>query len=165
MTFRPSKWVLYAPVAVLPFLAAVFVEGRGLQDDVAGRALGNAQKAGANWATIRVEGRDVVLAGDSPSAEQRDAALAAAIGTYGVRLVDNQSRVVEPPPAAPTVKPVSGIWGSFTIAGTWPEANGNALSVGLAGTVSVVGKDAGLKSDGAGNWTLTPGLALARALR
>jgi hypothetical protein len=153
MGFRPSKWVLYSPVAVLPFLAALFVEGRGLQDDVARRVADNVARAGGSWATSSVEGRDVKLAGDAPSAAQMDAAIAAAVGTYGVRRVESAVRVVEPPPAAPVITPQSGIWGSFDIAGSWPESNGNVLSVGLAGKSWTAGKNPELATDGAGKWT------------
>jgi len=160
MGFRPSKWILYSPVAVLPFLAALFVEGRGLQDDVARRVADNVAKAGGSWATSSVEGRDVKLAGDAPSAAQMDAAIAAAVGTYGVRRVESAVRVVEPPPAAPVITPQSGIWGSFDIAGSWPESNGNVLSVGLAGKSWTAGKNPELATDGAGKWTLKPAIML-----
>ena len=41
MSFRPPRWVLYVPVAVLPFLAALFLQGRGLHDDLSQRVLEN----------------------------------------------------------------------------------------------------------------------------
>ena len=40
------------------------------------------------------------------------------------------------------------------LAGTWPEGTANGLSVSLAGKTYVLGTDAGLTSDGAGNWQL-----------
>ena len=160
MGFRPSKWVLYAPVAVLPLLAAVFLQGRGLQDDIATRVTANLSSAGIDWAKAGVQGRDVQLAGDAPSADQVDAAIATSLSTYGVRRVVSIMRVVEPPPAAPVIAPRSGIWGTFTIGGTFPEGNGNSLSVNLAGESWTLGKDSQLASDGSGNWTLKPDLAL-----
>ena len=160
MRFRPSKWVLYAPVAVLPFLAAVFLQGRSLQDDIATRVTANLSSAGIDWAKAGVQGRDVQLAGDAPSADQVDAAIATSLSTYGVRRVVSIMRVVEPPPAAPVIAPRSGIWGTFTIGGTFPEGNGNSLSVNLAGESWTLGKDSQLTSDGSGNWVLKPDLAL-----
>jgi hypothetical protein len=103
MPFRPSKWVIYAPVALLPFLAAVFLEGLSLQADIANRVLQNLHKAGATWAKSHVDGRDVVVSGDAPSADQVDAAIAAVLATRGVRRVDSTVRIVEPPPAAPDI--------------------------------------------------------------
>ena len=41
-----------------------------------------------------------------------------------------------------------------SLAGTWSEGAGNGLSVSLAGRTYVLGTDAGLTSDGAGNWQL-----------
>ena len=156
MRFRPSKWLQYSPVAILPFLAALYLQGPGLREDIAVRVAGNLSKAGADWAKAGIDGRDVLLAGDSPSAEQVDAAIAAVIGTYGVRRVESTVRVVEPPPAAPVIAPQSGIWGSFVIGGTWPEGNGNGLTLGFTGKTWVFGKDSQLASDGAGNWSLKP---------
>jgi outer membrane protein OmpA-like peptidoglycan-associated protein len=40
------------------------------------------------------------------------------------------------------------------LAGTWPEGASNGLSVSLAGKTYVLGADAALSSDGAGNWKL-----------
>ncbi len=156
MPLHPSKWVIYAPVAVLPFLAALFIQGKSLPDDIRQRVAANLANAGADWATPAVAGRDVRLSGDSPSAEQVDQAIAAALGTAGVRRVDSSIRIVEPPPAAPTVKPVSGFWGAFDLTGTWPEGKGNTLRLVIAENAWVLGKDASLSSDGQGNWTLKP---------
>jgi hypothetical protein len=104
MPFRPSKWVIYAPVALLPFLAALFLEGRTLQADIANRVMQNLHEAGATWAISRVEGRDVIVSGDAPSANQVDAAIAAVLATRGVRHVDSTIRIVEPPPSPATVQ-------------------------------------------------------------
>ncbi|WP_373504769.1 hypothetical protein, partial [Aestuariivirga sp.] len=68
MPFRPSKWAIYAPVAVLPFLAALFLQGRGLQDDISRQVLDNLSRVDAGWARAEIAGRDVRLAGDAPSA-------------------------------------------------------------------------------------------------
>ncbi len=160
MQFRPSKWIIYAPVAVLPFLAALFLQGRALQDDISGRVAENIAKAGADWAKTSIDGRDVKLAGDSPSAEQLDATIAAITGTKGVRRVDSIARIVEPPPAAPTINPASGESGRLSLSGTWPEGKGNSLKISLGGKTWTSGADAALKSDGAGNWTLIPDVVL-----
>ncbi len=76
--------------------------------------------------------------------------------------------VEAPPPAPapsapeePTVSAVSGFGNTPTISGTWPEADGNALTVGLAGKDYKLGTDAELASDGSGNWKLTPSSSLA----
>lgn len=96
MSFRPSKWVIYAPVALLPFLAALVLEGRSLQTEILNRVTQSLSSAGTTWAKPAVDGRDVILSGDAPSAEQIDAAIAAAVGTPGVRLVDSTARIASP---------------------------------------------------------------------
>lgn len=64
-------------------------------------------------------------------------------------------------PEAPTVAAVSGFGNTPTISGTWPESDGNVLTVGLAGKDYKLGTDAELSSDGSGNWKLTPSSTLA----
>jgi outer membrane protein OmpA-like peptidoglycan-associated protein len=58
-------------------------------------------------------------------------------------------------PADPTVTLYSGTQSPSTITGTWAEGDAVSLKVSLNGTMAELGKDAGLKSDGQGNWSLT----------
>ncbi len=66
-----------------------------------------------------------------------------------------------PAPGAPTVSRVSGFSNTPNARGTWPERNGNKLSVALASRVYQLGTDKELVSDGSGNWSLTPSSPLA----
>lgn len=55
---------------------------------------------------------------------------------------------------APTLASSTIMEARPSLAGTWSEAAGNGLSVSLAGRTYVLGTDAALTSDGAGNWQL-----------
>lgn len=93
MSLRPSKWALHAPIAVLPFLAALFLQGKTLHDGIVERASAALAAAGASWARVEVDGRDLTLSGDSPDETQRAAAIAAVTGDDGVRLVIDRTRL------------------------------------------------------------------------
>ncbi len=56
--------------------------------------------------------------------------------------------------AAPTLTSSTIMEARPALAGTWPEGAANGLSVSLAGKTYVLGTDAALSSDGAGNWKL-----------
>jgi outer membrane protein OmpA-like peptidoglycan-associated protein len=159
MPFRPMKWVLYSPIAVLPFLASVVLEGRSMQARLASEAEAGLNEAEAVWAKAVVNGRDLTLSGDAPSNEQLDRAVAAVTGLYGIRRVDVAARVVELPPPQPVVGIFSGQGINVVLSGTWPEGKGNSLAIALAGRTYVSGSDAALSSDGQGSWKLAlPGL-------
>ena len=57
MTFRPRKWLLYAPVAILPFLAALVLNGSAVLEDVAVRAQNSLFAAKADWAKLTFDAR------------------------------------------------------------------------------------------------------------
>jgi hypothetical protein len=61
---------------------------------------------------------------------------------------------VEAAMAPPTLKSATVMEARPSLAGTWPEGAATALSVTLAGRAYVLGTDAALTSDGAGNWKL-----------
>ena len=67
------------------------------------------------------------------------------------------------PPATPTVRLSATELSPASISGTWAEGDAISLSVGIEGTIAVLGTDRILRSDGAGNWavdlnrTLDPG--------
>ncbi|MDP1699622.1 MAG: Ig-like domain-containing protein [Aestuariivirga sp.] len=56
--------------------------------------------------------------------------------------------------AGPTLTSSTIMEARPALAGTWPEAAATGLSVSLAGRSYVLGTDAALSSDGAGNWKL-----------
>ena len=57
-------------------------------------------------------------------------------------------------PATPTVKLYAGTESPAAISGTWPEGDAVDLAVTFNGKTAVLGKDAGLTSDGKGAWSL-----------
>ena len=56
--------------------------------------------------------------------------------------------------AAPTLQITTAMEARPNLAGTWPEDVAKGLSIALAGRTYVLGTDAALTSDGAGNWKL-----------
>ncbi len=62
--------------------------------------------------------------------------------------------------AAPTLTSSTIMEARPALAGTWPEGAGKGLSVSMAGKTYVLGTDAALSSDGAGNWKLKSELVL-----
>jgi outer membrane protein OmpA-like peptidoglycan-associated protein len=66
------------------------------------------------------------------------------------------------PPALPELVPVvpDTPW-PYAITGKWPEAEGNTLTASLAGSSYTTGRNPELTSDGAGNFTFDPKVALA----
>ncbi len=59
-------------------------------------------------------------------------------------------------PPAPTVRPIFGTNNTPVIRGTWPQDGENSLAVELDGKAYSIGSGENLKSDGKGNWSLTP---------
>ncbi|MCB1377885.1 MAG: hypothetical protein KDK89_05890, partial [Alphaproteobacteria bacterium] len=164
MTFRPRKWLLYAPVAILPFLAALVLNGSAVLEDVAVRAQNSLFAAKADWAKLTFDGRDARLTGEAPNDEAADAAVAAVAATYGVRRVEGIIRVVPPPPKVelrqPTVDKVTAEASGLQVKGTWHEGHAVSLKARLADKTWSLGEGEALTSDGQGHWSLTPGLDL-----
>ncbi len=97
MAMRPGRWVLHAPIAVLPFLAALVLESPEMRADLSRRVSENLVASGsAAWATTALDGRDVTLSGEAPDEAAAAAALNAAAATYGVRRVTSLVRVAQP---------------------------------------------------------------------
>lgn len=94
MAMPARHWMVYAPVALLPLLAAWALGSAAIEADLVKRGRSSLDAAGAGWAKLAIEGRDARLAGDSPSQEAIDAAVAALLATRGIRLVENVARVV-----------------------------------------------------------------------
>jgi hypothetical protein len=84
---RPLQWLTYSPVTMLPLLAALMLEGPALQAKVEAGVRASLAEAGAGWAKADVRLRDVRLSGEAPSAEARDAVVAAVRAAPGVRRV------------------------------------------------------------------------------
>ena len=82
--WRPSQWLKWAPLTVLPFIASYAIQTNSLVEDIGKRA----QAAAGDWAKVVLDGRDVVLSGDAKSIALLDVAVKAVAGTYGVRSVD-----------------------------------------------------------------------------
>lgn len=82
-------------------------------------------------------------------------------GATGGATGQNVAQPAAAPPPAPTVNKTSGRSVRPSITGTWPEGDGNRLTVEIAGKTYQLGKDGELTSDGNGNWTLKLGKDLS----
>jgi len=82
-------------------------------------------------------------------------------GTSGGNTEQNVVQTDAAPPPAPTVNKTSGRSVRPSITGTWPEGDGNRLTVEIAGKTYQLGKGGELSSDGSGNWTLKLGKDLS----
>jgi osmotically-inducible protein OsmY len=94
MPMRPLTWLKLAPVALLPLLAAYAISSGEMRRDLERRATAALTESGAGWASLKLDGRDATLRGDSPSQQAIDAALAAVAGVAGIRKVENAARLV-----------------------------------------------------------------------
>lgn len=98
---------ILAAVAVLIYMAilgARWLQPR-MEADIAGRVTTTLASQGLLFADVAISGRDVVLTGEAPSAEARDAAVTAAVRVLGVASVSNALIVVTPSTVMPkTVK-------------------------------------------------------------
>lgn len=158
MKCNPRKWLLWAPLAALPLLAAYWLNSNGLEHKLAEAAGANLSSIKADWAKLSFDGRDAVLEGNAPGRKAIDEAVSAVAGTAGVRRVDAASAKVVLAP--PTITSVVTNNNRPEIKGTWPEVFAKTLSVILPDRSFVLGKDPELKSDGAGNWSLVPAESL-----
>ena len=66
MPMRPLTWLKFAPVALLPLLAAYAINSGKLLRDLEGRASQVVAQSGAGWAKLSFDGRDATIQGDSP---------------------------------------------------------------------------------------------------
>jgi outer membrane protein OmpA-like peptidoglycan-associated protein len=154
MRCNPGKWLLWAPVALLPLLGALWISRPSVEQQLADAAKANLSQVKADWAKVSVEGRDALIEGDAPGRIAIEEAAKAVAGTAGIRRVDTSpAKVVL---ALPTITSVVTNNTRPEIKGTWPEIFAKTLSVIMPDKSFVLGKDAELKSDGAGNWSLTP---------
>ncbi len=89
------------------------------------------------------------------------AGVVSSTGESFATVAQDKAEVDTAPPPAPTVNKTSGRSVRPSITGTWPEGDGNRLTVEIVGKTYELGKDGELTSDGSGNWTLNLGKDLA----
>ena len=156
--WRPSQWLKWAPLTILPFVAGAWLQTGGMVDDIVSRA----QAAAGVGAKIAVDGRDVVVTGEVASQAVLDSATKAISDTYGVRTVNTSGVKIAPPITfmAPTIDNLNTSMAMPDITGTWPEGVATTLSVDLNGKTYELNKDPELTSN-AGKWTLKPATAIA----
>lgn len=158
MVRRPARWLAWAPLAVLPLLAAWQLNSDSLERRLTASSESALAAVGADWAKADFEGRDAILSGEAPDDGAAAAAVKAVAGTWGVRRVDRaQVKVVVllPEPAISTSGLVTNK-AKPEVRGQWPEDKAETLSFALPDRTYALGKDKELASDGKGNWAWTP---------
>ena len=154
MKCRPAKWILWAPLAALPFLAAWWLNTGSLESSLGESAGASLKSAGADWAKVEMDGRDALLSGDAPGRNPIDQAVEAVADVYGIRRVD--ASAVQVKLAEPTIDTVITNNNRPEVRGTWPEGNAKSLALILPERRYELGTDKELASDGKGNWVWFP---------
>ena len=70
MRCNPGKWLLWAPVALLPLLGALWISRPSVEQQLADAAKANLSQVKADWAKVSVEGRDALIEGDAKTPHQ-----------------------------------------------------------------------------------------------
>lgn len=86
-TLRPLRWLAHLPLAILPMLAAGVIDGPRLERDLQARVAASLAAAGAGWASVTPDGRDIEIRGTAPDVAAVHQAMAAVSATFGVRRV------------------------------------------------------------------------------
>ena len=97
MPMRPLIWLKLAPVALLPLFAAYAISASKTLHDLEQRASEALVRSQADWATLKMDGRDAIVRGDSPSQQAIDAAVVAVSRVAGIRKVESAARLLPPP--------------------------------------------------------------------
>ena len=91
---RGLFWLL-AIVAILTLLA-VYVQADRIRDDLVSRVESTLIGNNIDWADVEIDGRDVVLTGESPIEKLKPVAIELVRKTRGVRIVSSRLEVAEP---------------------------------------------------------------------
>ena len=158
MTFRPARWLVWAPMAVLPFLAAWQLNSENLERELAARAESSLAAAGAAWAKADFDGRDAILSGEAPDEGASAAASHVVAGTPGVRFVDAASIKVVVQLPEPEIGPTGLVTNKPRpeLRGQWAEGKAKTLSLAIPGRTYRLGEDKELTTDGKGTWIWMP---------
>lgn len=76
---------------VLLALLTIVLAGGWIEDDLAERSQEELKAVGQSWAAVEMRGRDAVLNGDAPSADEAKQAMDAIAGLWGIRAVQDES--------------------------------------------------------------------------
>lgn len=95
MKCNPWRW-LWGLVALLPLALFTIITTRSpIEADLLDRASSALKGAGLGWAELALEGRDVTLRGKAVEDGDPSKATQTILQTYGVRVVDNEARLIE----------------------------------------------------------------------
>lgn len=135
---RKSNFCLTIFVTLMAlFAATLYFRVQTIETDITNRSLMAAKEAGQHWTILDADGRDLTLDGAAPTGEAKDAVFKIVKAVWGVRTVDNRTRVATDtgPIAIPSVSPPAepaklkgSAWrvekrkGGLFLSGTVPDA-------------------------------------------
>ena len=95
MRCRPLRWLWGLPVLALVGAIALFGELPYIQKDLGARSVSALQVAGLDWAKVSFDGRDAKVTGSATTEQEQQAVLDAVKNTYGVRIVGDETSLIE----------------------------------------------------------------------
>lgn len=95
MKCNPWRWLWgLVPILMLGWIA-ILGERQRIEGDLTTRTMTVLERSGYGWASISFEGRDAVLTGKAVDETEPGKAVAAALDTMGVRVVDNRTSLID----------------------------------------------------------------------
>ncbi|MEZ5817940.1 MAG: OmpA family protein [Hyphomicrobiaceae bacterium] len=95
MKCKPWRWLWgLIPILMLGWIA-ILGEREHIEADLTSRTTTVLERSGFGWASVQFEGRDAVLSGRAIEESDPPKAVAAALDTMGVRVVDNRATLVD----------------------------------------------------------------------
>lgn len=95
MKCNPWRWLWgLIPILMLGWIAVLGERAR-IEADLSGRAKSVLERSGYGWANVAFEGRDAILTGNAVEEGEPVKAVAGLLDTMGVRVVTDQSALVE----------------------------------------------------------------------
>lgn len=95
MKCNPLRWLIGLIPILLLTGVAVFSEHERIEKDLAARTQKTLEEAGLGWASATFDGRDAALSGLAADDAEPNRAAATVAQTYGVRIVRNDSRLID----------------------------------------------------------------------
>lgn len=119
------RWFIAAVVISLAIVVlTVTVRGSVLEGELLRSVEAELAADGEDWATVRVEGRDVIVMGTAPAITRQEAALATAAGVFGVAVVRDETNLI--PLATPFVWSATLSGDAVSLSGFVPSEDSRA---------------------------------------
>jgi len=93
--WRPLRWLLGLPFLAIVAAIGIYGELPSIQEDLRRRAGDAIQAAGFSWAKVDFDARDGRVSGAANSEQEQQAAIEAARANYGVRIVGDETTLIQ----------------------------------------------------------------------